>query len=386
MQADLRVSSAGPRMPEPGNIVGMFRYGAGLFVVLLAAFCAWAPMQPDTVERWYAVGVYPTIQARLTPFTNMIPFAVLDILLVSALVFVVVGAIGAVRTMRRTRSPRPLAGLAWTFLTTASMLYIVFLVLWGFNYRRVPVSQHLELSPTAPTSASVAALGARAVAQLNRLHANAHQIGWKEREWQDEELRGAFHATQHLLSDTPPAKVGRIKSSLLGPYFRWSSVDGMINPFGLEVLANPDLLPWERPFVAAHEWSHLAGYADEAEANFVGWLTCVRGSVQMQYSGWLFLYWQIAGQLDASDRAALADKLDAGPRADLQAIADRLRRGQFPFLRNVSWRVYDRYLKANRVDEGVRSYDEVLTLILRARFDDGWTPRTRGWSVTSPDR
>jgi hypothetical protein len=23
-----------------------------------------------------------------------------------------------------------------------------------------------------------------------------------------------------------------------------------------------------RPFVAAHEWSHLAGYANEAEANF----------------------------------------------------------------------------------------------------------------------
>jgi hypothetical protein len=364
----------------------MFRYGAGLFVVLLAAFCAWAPMQPDTVERWYAVGVYPAIQARLTPFTNMIPFAVLDILLVSALGFVVVCAIGAVRTMRRTRSPRPLAGLAWTLLTTASMLYLVFLVLWGFNYRRVPVSQHLELSPTPPTAASVAGLGAQAVAQLNRLHANAHQIGWEEGEWQDEELRGAFHAAQHLLSDTPPAKVGRIKSSLLGTYFRWSSVDGMINPFGLEVLANPDLLPWERPFVAAHEWSHLAGYANEAEANFVGWLTCVRGSVQMQYSGWLFLYWQIAGQLDASDRAALAGKLDAGPRADLQAIADRLRRGQFPFLRTVSWRVYDRYLKANRVDEGVRSYDEVLTLILRARFDDGWTPRTRGRSASSPDR
>ena len=90
------------------------------------------------------------------------------------------------------------------------------------------------------------------------------------------------------------------------------------------------------------------------------------------------LYGQIAGQLDASDRATLADMLDAGSRADVQAIADRLRRGLFPFLRTVSWRVYDRYLKANRVDQGVRSYDEVLTLILRARFDDGRTPRTRG--------
>ena len=50
----------------------------------------------------------------------------------------------------------------------------------------------------------------------------------------------------------------------------------MINPFGLEVLVNPDLPLSERPFVAAHEWAHLAGYADESEASFVGWLTCMR--------------------------------------------------------------------------------------------------------------
>ena len=351
--------------------------GIGLVVVLLAGVCAWAPMQPAAVERWYALGLYPSIQAVLTPLSNLIPFAFLDILLIATLLFVLFCVVRAVRTIRKTRSPRPLVALLWTLLVTASVLYLVFLTLWGLNYRRVPVSQHLELSADSPDTASVVTLGTRSVTQLNRLHGDAHRTGWNEREWQDEALQSAFHGTQRLFSDSPPAKVGRIKSTLLGTYFRWSSVDGMVNPFGLEVLANPDLMPWERPFVAAHEWSHLAGYANEAEANFIGWLTCVRGTVPMQYSGWLFLYWQIAGQLGTSERAALAEMLDEGPRADLQAIAERLRRGQFPLLRNVSWRVYDRYLKANRVDEGVRSYDEVLTLILRSRFDEAWTPRRR---------
>jgi hypothetical protein len=36
--------------------------------------------------------------------------------------------------------------------------------------------------------------------------------------------------------------------------------------------------------------------------------------------------------------------------------------------------VYDSYLKANRVEEGVRSYGAVVNLILRARFEDGWRP------------
>ena len=351
--------------------------GVGLLLVLLAGACALAPMQPSTVERWYALGLYPSIQAVLTPLSNLVPFAVLDILLIVTLVFVVFCVVRAVRAIRRGRTVRPLAGLVGTLLVAASVLYLVFLVLWGFNYRRVPVSEHLDLSAAPPTTAGVVSLGFRAVAQLNRLHADAHRIGWSEPAWQDEALIRAFHRTQRLFSDNQPASVGRIKFSLLGTYFRWSSVDGMVNPFGLEVLANPDLMPWERPFVAAHEWSHLAGYANEAEANFIGWLTCVRGDVPSQYSGWLFLYWQIAGQLDASERARLAEMLDEGPRADLQAIAERLRRGQFPLLRTFSWRVYDRYLKANRVDEGVRSYDEVLTLILRSRFDEGWTPLLR---------
>ena len=45
----------------------------------------------------------------------------------------------------------------------------------------------------------------------------------------------------------------------ISPFFRWATVDGMVNPFGLEVLINPDVLPIERPYVVAHEWGHIAG-------------------------------------------------------------------------------------------------------------------------------
>ena len=62
-------------------------------------------------------------------------------------------------------------------------------------------------------------------------------------------------------------------------------------PFFLETLANGTLLPFERAATVAHEWSHLAGYADESEANFVGWLVCMRGPASAQYSGWLSLVW-----------------------------------------------------------------------------------------------
>jgi hypothetical protein len=173
-----------------------------------------------------------------------------------------------------------------------------------------------------------------------------------------------------------------MKASLLGPYFRWTSVDGMINPFGLEAIANPDLLPFELPFVAAHEWGHLAGYADESEASFIGFLTCIRAATPAAYSGWLFLYWQINSEVGIDDRRTLAAGVADGPRRDIAAIAERLRSGEVPMLRDAGWRVYDQYLKANRIEEGVRNYGLVLTLLTRARFGENWTPVRRG----IPDR
>ena len=169
-----------------------------------------------------------------------------------------------------------------------------------------------------------------------------------EPEWRNANLRRAFTDVQRALSDAPPAEPGRLKRSLLGPYFRWTGVDGMINPFGLEVIANPDLLPFERPFVVAHEWSHLAGIADEGEANFVGWLTCVRAARAAQYSGWFYLYWQISGEVNDRERARLNAGLADGPRADINAVIARLRRGEVPALQHVSWKVYDEDLKAKQ--------------------------------------
>jgi hypothetical protein len=66
--------------------------------------------------------------------------------------------------------------------------------------------------------------------------------------------------------------------------------------------------------------------------------------------------------------AALID----GPRADLRAIAARLARDVSPKVSAAGWRVYDQYLKANRVEAGTASYAQVVRLVLGTRL--GLTP------------
>lgn len=344
--------------------------------VVAALVVALLPVSPSLVERWYSTGIYPRIQRVFTPVSNLLPFALFDVLTVGALVLVIGSLVRAGRRVRQTRRFSTVLVTLGNLVFGAAAAYLFFLVVWGLNYRRMPMSERLVMSDARPTPDVARALGQRAVQELNALHGAAHAAG-DAAPWRDEAMRSAYDRAQRLLTDAPPAVPGRLKRTMYGPYFRWTSVDGMVNPFALEVMANPDLLPIERPFVAAHEWAHLAGYADESEANFVGWLTCLQGDARARYSGWMFLYWQLSGEVGADDRRLLASALEPGPRRDIDAISERLRRGRWPLLQQPSWKVYDQYLKANRVEAGVRSYGLVVTLILRAQFDEEWRPRVK---------
>jgi hypothetical protein len=54
-------------------------------------------------------------------------------------------------------------------------------------------------------------------------------------------------------------------------------------------------------------------------------------------------------------------------RADLDAITERMRRGR-PSIQRTASRVYDEYLRANRVADGTASYARALQLIVSPPF------------------
>ncbi len=354
--------------------MGRRRQVLGVLAIVAAAAAALARPSPDLIERFFSLRLYPHVQHALTAATNILPFSVLDVLLILAVSTLVFALARGTRATLRDRSIAPLGRAIFGLASTAAVAYLVFLSLWGLNYRRVKMPDRIVMSQASVEAGAVVALGLETVHQLNSLHAEAHRIGWARAAWQSPTLTASAAEVQSALTGVAPAVPGRLKGSILGPWFRWTGVDGMVNPFGLDVIENPDLLPFERPFVAAHEWAHLAGFADEAEANFVGFLTCVRASVPDQYSGWLYLYWQVAGESDRASRTQLLNAMAPGPRADVDKIIARLRRGELPRLRLASWLVYDQYLKANSVEAGVRSYGAVLNLLVRARFEPGWVP------------
>ena len=331
------------------------------------------PLPSATVERVYATGFYPRLQHVLTPIADRMPFAVLDVAALAALAWFIWRLTAGVRRRGVTRA---LGIAAIDLAIVASITYLWFLTTWGLNYRRIPLESHLDFDRTQITREAVARLANRAVFELNRLHPIAHASRPVEFEELRQELARPFADARALVGAEWQPVAGRPKWSLLDFYFRRSGVDGMTDPFFLEILVNHDVLPFERPFVLVHEWAHLGGSANEAEASFIGWLTCVRGTAPHQYSAWVFLYPALVGHLPREERATLAALLAAGPRRDFDAIRTRLGRAS-PVVRRAASRVYDRYLRANRVPDGIASYGRVVQLIAGTKFKEGWIPVSR---------
>lgn len=337
--------------------------------LLLAAFvAAIVPTPAGVVERFYSHGVYAQVQPIITATSNRVPLAVLDLAVAILLIWLLVSVLRAYR--RRGAGAASVRAFAF-LLTAGAMVYLLFLASWGLNYRRVPLEARLDFERSRITPAAAVALASTAVERVNEGHAAAHASSLDI-----ERLQSSVHEVQRLLGRPRTAAVARPKPSLLQHYFRFAAIDGMTVPIFLEVILNPDLLPVELPTTFAHEQAHIAGYADESEANFLAWVACVRsGDPVAQYSAWLDAYLVAVNAIPRDVRATLP-RLDEGPREDLKAIAARYARAS-PRVREAARGVYDSYLKANRIEEGIDNYGVVLQLLLGTTFESDWTPRMR---------
>jgi hypothetical protein len=319
----------------------------------------------------YSRGWYAAVQPVVTGASNLVAIAWLDVLVTLAGIALVWWLLHCWRQPGGLlrRACRAAAGL----LQAVAVAYLLFLATWGWNYRRLPADARFGVEPERISGERLTALARRSIAELNRLHQPAHADPALEESRLRPALERAFEQAQRELAAGWQARPGRPKRSVIARAFPLAAVDGMVNPFGLEVILNPEVLPIERPFVLAHEWAHLAGHAAESDASFVAWLTCVQGSASLAYSGWFSLLHHVVRTISPPARGPLLSGLAAGPRADLQAVQARLRRVQ-PVVHDVSWQTYDRFLRANRVDRGIQDYDQVVRLVLGSRLGPSLDP------------
>ncbi len=301
---------------------------------------------------------YARFQPVVTRLSAAAPVAIMDVLLVA------IGA-GVIWMLWARRAHLRFAPLVLAVVLIVGASWLLFLMLWGWHYQTPTIEARLALAPADVSRDRGEAFARTAVAQLNALHEAAHATPWPRRAELPGVLAPRLAAVLPRLGTTWMPRLPTPRATVLDAYFRAGGIDGMTNPFGLEILLNTRVLPIELPALVAHEYAHLAGFADEADASVVAWLACQGGTPNLRYSSTLAVLPHLLAGLPREMQQAIAKDLGPGPRDDLRAIATRLSE-QRPWVQAFAWRTYDRFLRANRVAEGVARYDAVARVLIGA--------------------
>jgi len=346
-------------------------------LILLAAIALTAIRFPASwVENLYSTGVYPHLAACGKALTRWSPVPVLDVLLIATALGVPAYWIWRIRRAGAGARWRAAGRAAFATLTLAAALVCAFELLWGLNYQRLPLTAKLDWDSHRVNRQATLELARTAIEHLNEEVAAARGRPMPEAAQWRAALERSFRQVARELGHRPDFSGVAPRSSIVNPFLDAAGVDGFVNPFGYEVILDDNVLAFEKPFLLAHEWSHLAGFADESEANFIAILTCLRSDLPaIRYSGWLNL-WLYLPKPRPNSVESWPD-LSTQVVSDINAMRERVRNRLRPTLANAQSRLYDSFLKANRVPAGIGSYGLVTRLMAGTRFEGNWRPLLR---------
>jgi Protein of unknown function (DUF3810) len=329
---------------------------ATLVTLILVAGISLLPLPSSVVEAIYARGIYSIIAAVLVSVTGWVPFS-LSFVALLALPFAVVIAIWRFRRARTKLSWRTLARGVFALVA----VYGAFQLLWGFNYRREPVETLLELSPVPVTQADLERVASDLleVIEDNTAAPRDANAAFKS-------IRASLQTTVSGITGRTPTLPPRVKSPFSG-WLLGLRVSGVVSPFTLE--AHVDAALPEPIFLAvsAHELTHLAGFAGEADTDLVSIVAGLRAAdPYARYAVALNTYATVRAELPAPSRARFDARLPVQARADYRDYTLALDRHKLPdFVINASRIVYDGYLQSQGVDAGIRDYSRAVQLLAK---------------------
>lgn len=340
--------------------------------VVLYGCARWVPGFSD----FYVTYIYRRTAGFFSMLFSWIPFSVSELLLYCLLLWILIRIIHFIMNLRphgvEKTQQKPLS-LLRSDLTGACLAVSILLFLYvthcGINYYHTDFASISGLSGYSYTVADLENYCRYLTSQLNDLEDEIEKdenglCASKDSYYKTgalimEELGRQYPA---LDGNYPPAKPV-IFSELLS----YQSLCGIYSPFTVEANVNRDMSGFNIPFTICHELSHLKGFMQEEEANFIACLACTGSDdSNFQYSGYLLAYIYAMNELHRYDTltyANLEKELCKTAQADLAADG-RFWSSYEGKMSEFSAAVNDAYLKANAQADGINSYNRVVSLLL----------------------
>ena len=239
----------------------------------------------------------------------------------------------------------------------------------GVNYYRTSFAESTGIRVNSYTDMQLAAVCLELTEEVNQLADQmvrddagvmVYEDGMKARAVEAMKAMGAEYVELEGYYPQP-------KLLLIPQILSVQKVTGIYSPFTIEANCNGDFTPYNVPFTACHELSHLRGFMREEEANFIAWLACREsGYADFQYSGGLRGWISCMNVLYRENPelwAAIRVRLHPLVEADLDANRAYLAKYESP-VSQIAETVNDNYLKVNGQSDGIQSYGRMADLIV----------------------
>lgn len=320
---------------------------------------------PGFTEKYYALEIYPFIRKNFLVGFNWLPISFGDILYILGIIVITLTLIRTFRFAfinKRFRS----AGLTFmNLIAGVEIALIVFYLFWGLNYFREPVAQRLGISDSSYTEAELIRIGTMLIDSVNSKRAVLSPGDF-------ERTNDRIYATSvqaalefSKISKTFKASKPLAKSSLLSHAMNFIGTAGYFNSFTGEAQINSLMPTHLRPFVACHEIAHQSGIGGEDEANFFGFLMGIQsGDNFLQYSSYYLAMQEFMSEIRRTDSLtfnSLKSRISVPVIADLKTETEYWSKYR-GIMSKITSIFYDNYLKANKQEEGLNSYNKMVVL------------------------
>jgi len=159
-----------------------------------------------------------------------------------------------------------------------------------------------------------------------------------------------------------------VKQSIVPNYLLLQTISGHFIPFTSESVINFDIPKINLPVVIFHEYAHQMGYADEAEASFIGFMKAIESNnANIRYSGYLNALLNLLNEINKNHKEKLEDyisKLNGRVISDINYNTEFWSKYSNNYFDKVQKYIYDFYLKSNNQDAGIMSYNKVSNFII----------------------
>ncbi len=251
--------------------------------------------------------------------------------------------------------------LVWT----GSILFVLFKLMWGFNYQRMPLAEAAALEQRLARSDELETIGSRIISGLRNNHAAmAMRTGSPINPGEISRAVELSFNNNHLIGPAAAGGFSQPKPLYASSLASLLGVRSFYLPFTGEVSYNARLEMVELPFAIARAKAYQRGYAREDEAGFVAYLVCIASPDPLvRYSGYLHGA-RILDYLDRSRIGRFSEMISEEPRADLQRIRSSGNSLTASYLGRVTNMIFDVHLRVNQVVNGLGSIDDDIPLII----------------------